>query len=85
MVGFVRTIFFIAIFYYLFRFIGRYLLPRLLASKLKNMQGQQQQRDQRFSENQKQQEGKVTVKTTSKKQDSIPKDKGEYVDFEEVD
>jgi hypothetical protein len=87
LVGFLRTVLFITMFYYLFKFIGRYLLPFLLKKGVENMQKKQQEQFNRYSDEQRKREGEVTIKTNQKPKNSV-KESGvdsEYVDFEEVE
>ncbi len=80
--GFLRVVAYIIIFYYIFKFIGRLILPYLLKKGIQRMQEQQYGN---YQQTEPQSEpGKVTItknKTTS--HSSASKD-GEYVDFEEV-
>jgi len=64
---------------FLLREIVRFILPRVINKYMKNLQQQQQNI---YSE---EKAGKTTVKTRSAEKDDKLKDKGEYVDFEEVD
>ncbi len=82
-VNFLRTLIVIAIIYFGFRFISRYIFPLLIDKGMKNMQQkmQDQQRQQRPSR----QEGEVTVEKPRSSSKNNNKDNGEYVDFEEVD
>ena len=82
LVGFLRTLFIIAIIYFAIRIFTRYILPMLVDKGVKNMQEKmkdqyQQQRNQR-------KEGEVTIEYNSKNKNS-KQNQGEYVDFEEVD
>ena len=83
-VNFIRTLLIIAIIYFGLRFIRRYVLPMLIDKGVKNMQQkmydqqQQQQRSRR-------QEGDVTIENNRNSSKNWPSNKGEYVDFEEVD
>ncbi len=81
--GFLRTLFFIIIFYYIFKLIGRYIFPYFLAKKINKMtSGQQQKKD--FINQQKRQEGKVTIQQSHPHEKKTPSDLGDYVDFEEI-
>jgi len=86
LVGFLRTVLFILIFYYLFKFIGRYLLPFLLKKGVENMQKKQHDEFNRHSEQQRKREGEVTIKQDQKSKSSTDESKpdSEYVDFEEI-
>ncbi len=86
LVGFLRTVLFIVMFYYLFRFIGRYLLPFLLKKGVENMQKKQKEQFSRYSDEQKKREGEVTIKQPRKPKSSTIEGEtdSEYVDFEEL-
>ncbi|MDX8338080.1 DUF4834 family protein [Draconibacterium sp. IB214405] len=83
MVGFVRTLFIIAIIYFGIRFISRYLFPKLIDKGMKNMQ--QKMQEQQRQQQPKRPEGEVTVEGRPGQNKANQKDNGEYVDFEEVD
>ena len=85
LVGFVRTLFFIIAFYYIFKYIGRLVLPYVIKKGFEKMH-QQQDRTGAFRERAKQEEGKVTIKRNTQKQPSgMPSaNDGEYVDYEEL-
>jgi uncharacterized membrane protein len=76
-VGFVRTLFVIVVIYYLIKFLTRFVLPLFINQP-------KQHQDFRDTRQQKQ-EGEVTIEKDRYKGGRIPKDEGEYVDFEEVD
>jgi len=83
-VNFVRTLFIIVIIYYGVRLISRYVLPFLLEKGVKNMQdkmNQQQGQNQRPSKR----EGEVTIEQKRQNDKNFAANKGDYVDFEEVD
>ena len=82
-VGFIRTLLIIALIYFGLRFIKRYVMPMLIDKGIKNMQEKMQQQ-QRQQEPQRP-EGEVTIEKKQQKSGSSPQNKGEYVDFEEVD
>ncbi|MGB0837169.1 MAG: DUF4834 domain-containing protein [Flavobacteriaceae bacterium] len=81
--SFLRTIFIIILFYYLFKFIGKYILPIILKNYIGKVQREQQRRQGGFDPNVN--EGETIVdkkpKPNKKSNDSV----GEYVDFEEID
>ena len=86
LVGLLKTIFFLLTFYYLFKLIGRILVPLLLKKTMERMQDRQQAAANAYQEKARQQEGKVTIKTkTQKKNNPVSENQGEYVDYEEVD
>jgi len=76
-VNFVRTLFFILILYYLIRIINRYVLP-----VWRGLSGQQQQTRARQN---KRPEGDVRIENNRRQESRVPRDEGEYVDFEEID
>ncbi|MBI5218635.1 MAG: DUF4834 family protein [Bacteroidia bacterium] len=82
----IKIIFWMIVIYYALKLIVRFLLPFLLKRLTKRMfsnfeqmqnQAQQQTRYQK-------QKDEITIEYTQQKKSSIDKDKGEYVDFEEV-
>ena len=82
--NFIRTLIIIVVIYYAFRFISRYVFPLLLDKGIKNMQNkvyEQQRQSQRATR----QPGEVTVENNSSQGRSVKQNKGEYVDFEEVE
>ncbi len=82
-VGFVRTLFVIAIIYFGIRLISRYVFPMLLNKGMKNMQ--QKMQDQQRQQSPRRPEGEVTVEKPRSNSRNNKSDNGEYVDFEEVD
>ncbi|MCU4155934.1 DUF4834 family protein [Carboxylicivirga sp. A043] len=86
LVGLFKTIFFLITFYYLFKIIGRLLLPYLMKKGVERMQKQQQGAASNYQQQAQQQEGKVTVQKNSQKKSNhvVDDNEGEYVDFEEV-
>lgn len=84
LVNFLRTLFIIAIIYYGIRFLTRYILPVLLDKGVKNMQ-QKMQEQQRQNERNKRRDGEVTIETPQKNSKNSTCDKGDYIDFEEVE
>lgn len=87
--GFIRTLFIIVLFYYLFKFAFRLLTPILvnkLAKKAQENFRQQQQNYYQQYQNQNQQNNTQQNKTSQSKQELREKKKvGEYIDFEEID
>lgn len=77
LVNFLRTVFFILIIYYVIRFINRHILP--FFSSQSGRAGQSTNyRNSRP-------EGDVRLEKNQPRNSRIPRDEGEYVDFEEVD
>lgn len=83
LVGFARTLFIIAIIYFGIRLITRYIMPMLVDKGLKNMQQkmQNQQRQQQPSRP----EGDVTIEKKQANDAKSTNNKGDYIDFEEVE
>ncbi len=84
MVGFLRTIFIIAIIYFAIRIFSRYILPMLVEKGVKNMQ-QKMQEQQRQGRQSNKHEGEVTIEYKDKNKGKGNTSQGDYVDFEEVD
>ena len=84
--GVLKTIFFLLTFYYLFKFIGRLVLPYVMKKGFEKMQQQQQNGAGSFQEKARQEEGKVTIKRNAQKKNSetVSTNDGEYIDYEEV-
>jgi len=84
LVNFIRTILIIALIYFGIRIFTRYILPMLLDKGLKNMQ-QKMQDQQRQNQPPRRPEGDVTIEGRPGQKKNTADDKGEYIDFEEVD
>tara|TARA_R110000868_G_scaffold49204_3_gene158782 strand:- start:37 stop:318 length:282 start_codon:yes stop_codon:yes gene_type:complete len=86
--GFIRTLFYILAFYYIFKFLAKLFLP-LLVKKVVEKAGQnfqqQQQRSQGPAWNQTQANDEVIYDTKNDKNPRETKKVGEYVDYEEID
>ncbi len=82
-IGFIRTLLILFLIYYLFRFIGRLVMPYLV-SKFVNKMTNPNFNQQQYSARQNGEDGKVTIKKTVEHQKMASSDVGEYVDFEEV-
>ena len=87
-----RTIAIIALFYYGFRFLARYVFPWLLKRWMKKKMGQfQNQTDNQFQDQQKAQEfakeheGEVKIKSRGNTDKLETEDMGDFVDYEDVD
>lgn len=82
--GLLRTILIIALVYYAFRFIGRYILPMVMGAAVKKAQKNYQ--DQMNASQPQRPVGEVTIEKIPKKEASKSKaSDDEYVDFEELD
>ncbi|WP_367754434.1 DUF4834 family protein [Flavobacterium sp. WC2421] len=86
--GFIRTLFYILAFYYIFKFLAKLFLP-LLVKKVVEKAGQnfqqEQQRSQGTSWNQSPTNDEVIYDTKNEKNPRETKKVGEYVDYEEID
>ncbi len=86
--GFIRTLFYILAFYYIFKFLAKLFLP-LLVKKVVEKAGQnfqqQQQNAQSNSWNQASTKDEVIYTTKNEKNPRETKKVGEYVDYEEID
>lgn len=83
-VGFLKTLIIILAVYYGFRFLMRWLAPKVVdkaAQKLyddmKRKSGQNRKEDKR--------EGEVTIEHSERHEKKFNRSDGEYIDFEEVD
>ena len=84
LVNFLRTLAIIAIIYYGIRLFSRYVLPLLVDKGLKNMQ-QKMQNQQRQGQQPSRPDGEVTIENKKTQNKGKDKNKGDYVDFEEVE
>ena len=75
--GFLRTLFVIVVIYYLIKILTKFVLPLFINQPRQN-------RDFREPRNSKP-EGQVTIEKDRYNGGRIPKDEGDYVDFEEID
>ncbi|MBN2349362.1 MAG: hypothetical protein JXJ22_11015 [Bacteroidales bacterium] len=80
--GLLRTLLIIFLIYYIGRLFARYIMPFLLRNYIKNQMGNTSSQYQ--NRNQSKREGQVTVDYQPKKEKQIKKDKGDYIDYEEV-
>lgn len=81
--GFIETICYIVMFYYVFKFLARLLLP-IMVKKVVEKAGQNFQQQYQNQQNPNNQEEKVSA-TSSGSKPRETKKVGEYVDFEEID
>ena len=84
LVNFLRTILIIAVLYYGIRLFSRYVLPLLVDKGLKNMQ-QKMQNQQQQNQRPSRPDGEVTIEDNKRDNKNRSQNKGDYVDFEEVD
>ena len=81
--GFIETICYILMFYYVFKFLARLLLP-IMVKKVVEKAGQNFQQQYQNQQNPNNQEEKVSNTSTEPKPRETKK-VGEYVDFEEIE
>ena len=86
--GFIKALFYMIAFYYIFRFLAKLFLPLLVKKVVKkageNMQKQQQQA-QDASWKKTQSKDEVLYNTAHAKNPCETKKVGDYVDYEEID
>ncbi|MFT5964900.1 MAG: hypothetical protein ACI9L6_001652 [Flavobacterium sp.] len=86
--GFIKIVFYILTFYYVFKLLAKLFLP-LLVKKVVEKAGenfqQQQQRSQGGSPNKTQTKDEVIFNTKNDRNPRETKKVGEYVDYEEID
>jgi hypothetical protein len=85
--GFIRTLFYIITFYYIFKFLAKLFLP-VLVKKVVEKAGENMQQQQRQYQDswQNSQEGETSIYNTQNvKQTRETKKVGDYVDYEEID
>jgi hypothetical protein len=87
--GFIKALFYILAFYYIFRFLAKLFLPLLLKKVVQkagqNFQQQQQQYSQDNSWKNTQNKDEVIFNTANAKNPRETKKVGDYVDYEEID
>jgi hypothetical protein len=85
--GFITTLFYIVVFYYIFKFLAKLFLP-LLLKKVAEKAGQNFQKQQHYSQGNTWQNNRdndeVILDTTNAKKVRSTKKVGEYVDYEEL-
>ena len=81
LVGFLKTLLIIILFYTVFKYLLRLLAPFFLRSIARKMERQFNQNEQPINA---QKEGEVSIEKMPHKETSN-KDVGEYIDYEEID
>jgi hypothetical protein len=84
LINFIKTLFIIVVIYYAIKLFSRYILPSLVDKGIKNMQ-QKMYDQQRQQQRSTRREGEVIIENNKKDTKNDTRNKGEYVDFEEVD
>ena len=86
--GFIRTLFYIIAFYYIFKFLARLFLP-FLVKKVVEKAGENFQKQQQYSQGQSWQKtatnDEIIIDTANAKKPRETKKVGEYVDYEEIE
>lgn len=87
--GFIRTLFYIMAFYYIFKFLARLFFPIIVKKAFEkagqNFQQQQQQNTQNSSWGKTKNNDEILVDTSKAKKSRETKKVGDYVDYEEID
>ncbi len=82
--GLLRTLLIIAIIYFALRFIVRYLLPFLLTNYINRKFNEMGKAHGFRQTNTNKREGEVTIEYNPNDKKKYPREKGDYVDFEEI-
>lgn len=89
--GFLKTLLYMVMFYYIFKFLAKLFLPLLVKKAVEkagqNFQQQQQYAQQQYTQNNKKytNQDEIIVDTARSKNPKETKKVGEYVDYEEID
>ena len=86
--GFIKALFYMIAFYYIFRFLAKLFLP-LLVKKVVEKAGENMQKQQQYSQEntwkKTQSKDEVIYNTANAKNPRETKKVGDYVDYEEID
>lgn len=87
-IGFIKALFYMIAFYYIFRFLAKLFLP-LLVKKVVEKAGENMQKQQQYSQEntwkKTQSKDEVIYNTANAKNPRETKKVGDYVDYEEID
>ncbi|RTY64774.1 DUF4834 family protein [Flavobacterium sp. GSP27] len=87
--GFIKALFYMIAFYYIFRFLAKLFLPLLVKKVVQkageNMQKQQQYAQENTWQKTQSKEEEVLYTTANTKNPRETKKVGDYVDYEEID
>lgn len=83
--GLLKTLFFILLFYYGFKFLARLFAPFLIKKAAETMQKKAEQQFGGQPPKSTVKEGETIIDKTPKNNQQSKKSVGEYVDFEEID
>lgn len=79
LVGFFRTVLILLAIYYTYKFLTRYVFPLMLKNYINKVNNNQKSKNE-FQRD----EGDITIRYRKKQDKKVDKDKGEYVDYEEI-
>ena len=86
--NFVRTIFFIIAFYYIFRFLARLIFPMLVKKAVEHAQENMRDKFGHYHNAQREtyrnRHGEVTIDTSNAAKPRETKKIGDYIDYEEI-
>jgi ABC-type microcin C transport system permease subunit YejE len=86
--NFIRTVFYVIMFYYLFKFLARLFLP-MLVKKAVEKSGESFQKQQQYAQDvawkKAQNNDEIIYKETESKNPRETKKVGDYVDYEEIE
>ncbi|SDS21465.1 protein of unknown function [Polaribacter sp. KT25b] len=83
--GLLKTILYILVFYYAFKFLARLLAPFLMKKAAETIQKKAEQQFGNQQPNGSVKEGETIIDKTPRKDQQGKSSVGEYVDFEEID
>jgi hypothetical protein len=83
--GFIKTLFYIVLFYYAFRFLAKLFLPVLLKKVVEKAGQNFQQQQQNATWNKTKSNDEIIIDTANAKKSRETKKVGDYVDYEEID
>ncbi|MFV8367315.1 DUF4834 family protein [Flavobacterium sp. XS1P27] len=87
-IGFIKALFYMIAFYYIFRFLAKLFLP-LLVKKVVEKAGENMQKQQQYAQDntwkKTQSKDEVIYNTANAKNPRETKKVGDYVDYEEID
>ncbi|MFV8323346.1 DUF4834 family protein [Flavobacterium sp. LB3P21] len=87
-IGFIKALFYMIAFYYIFRFLAKLFLP-LLVKKVVEKAGENMQKQQQYAQDNSwkktQTKDEVIYNTANAKNPRETKKVGDYVDYEEID
>nr|WP_315207776.1 DUF4834 family protein [uncultured Flavobacterium sp.] len=87
-IGFIKALFYMIAFYYIFRFLAKLFLP-LLVKKVVEKAGENMQKQQQYAQDntwkKTQSKDEIIYNTANAKNPRETKKVGDYVDYEEID